>query len=100
MAVKYKIELIFASHMNSFRTIMTKWLKRGAIALGALVLLFFIGNWVFPLPDKVAYSTIITDAKGEVIHSFLTPDQKWRMKTELDEISPLLRKTIVQKEDK
>ena len=35
-----------------------------------------------------------------MIHAFLTPDEKWRMKTNLDEISPLLRKTIVAKEDK
>jgi penicillin-binding protein 1C len=55
---------------------------------------------LFPLPDKVTYSTLVTDNKGEVIHAFLTPDEKWRMKTELSEISPLLRKTIIQKEDK
>src|SRR5688500_19275681 len=40
------------------------------------------------------------DNKGEVINAYLTKDQKWRMKTELNEISPLLRKTIVAKEDK
>ncbi len=65
-----------------------------------LVLLFFILNWIFPLPDKVEYSTIVTDNKGEVVNAFLTKDQKWRMKTELSEISPLLRKTIIAKEDK
>ena len=40
------------------------------------------------------------DNKGEVIHAFLTRDQQWRMKTDLTEISPLLRKTIIEKEDK
>ncbi|HET9430500.1 MAG TPA: penicillin-binding protein 1C [Chitinophagaceae bacterium] len=64
------------------------------------MLLFLLLNWLFPLPDKIRYSTVITDNKGEVINAFLTPDQKWRMKTELDEISPLLRKTIIAKEDK
>jgi penicillin-binding protein 1C len=48
----------------------------------------------------VEYSTIVTDNKGEVIHAFLTRDQQWRMKTELSEISPLLRKTIIEKEDR
>lgn len=62
--------------------------------------LFCILNFIFPLPTKIEYSTIITDSKGEVIHAFLTSNEKWRMKTELTEISPLLRKTIVQKEDK
>ena len=74
-----------------------KWLGIGFLAL---ILLFFILNWIFPLPDKVEYSTIITDNKGEVVNAFLTKDQKWRMKTELNEISPLLRKTIIAKEDK
>jgi penicillin-binding protein 1C len=78
-----------------------KWVtKRISLTILALLLLFFLLNWIFPLPDKIEYSTIITDSKGEVIHSFLTKDQQWRMKTELSEISPLLRKTIVEKEDK
>ena len=77
-----------------------RFLKRVGIGFLSLILLFFILNWIFPLPDKVEYSTIITDNKGEVINAFLTSDQKWRMKTELDEISPLLQKTIVAKEDR
>ncbi|MDF2189446.1 penicillin-binding protein 1C [Paraflavitalea sp. CAU 1676] len=64
-----------------------------------MFLLFLLLQWIFPLPDNVEYSTIITDSKGEVVHAFLTKDEKWRMKTTLDEISPLLRKTIVEKED-
>jgi penicillin-binding protein 1C len=63
-------------------------------------LLFLLGNRLFPLPDKVEYSTVITDDKGEILHAFLTRDQQWRMKTELPEISLLLRKTIVAKEDR
>src|SRR6201996_2660759 len=77
-----------------------RWLKiTGMIIVGAF-LSFLLLNWIFPLPDRIEYSTIITDEKGEVIHAFLTHDQQWRMKTELSEISPLLRKTIVEKEDK
>lgn len=76
------------------------FLKR-TILFGIIVFtLFYILNLLFPLPDKIDYSTIITDNKGEVIHAFLTKDEKWRMKTNLDEISPLLRQTIVAKEDK
>ncbi|WP_240348401.1 penicillin-binding protein 1C [Longitalea arenae] len=77
-----------------------RWLQRIFLAACVFAILFFSLNWVFPLPDKVEYSTIITDSKGEVVHAFLTKDEKWRMKTELDEISPLLRKTIIEKEDK
>ena len=85
-------------------TITTRHIKKTGkkllIAAAAMVLLFFLLSWIFPLPDQVAYSTIVTDDKGEVIHAFLAPGQQWRMKTELEEISPLLRKTILQKEDR
>lgn len=74
--------------------------KRFLIVVVSCFVLFLLLNILFPLPDKIEYSTIITDSKGEVVNAFLTKDQKWRMKTELDEISPLLRKTIIAKEDK
>lgn len=77
-----------------------KWLKRLALAGLGCFLLFLLLNWIFPVPDQVEYSTIITDQSGEVVHAFLTKDEKWRMKTTLEEISPLLRKTIVEKEDR
>lgn len=79
---------------------MLKFFKRLGIFILSLLLLFFLLNWIFPLPDKIEYSSIITDSKGEVVNAYLTSDQKWRMKTELEEISPLLRKTIIAKEDK
>src|SRR5882757_7122382 len=75
-------------------------LKIAGFVVTGVFLLFLLLNWIFPLPDRIEYSTIITDDKGEVIHAFLTRDQQWRMKTELSEISPLLRKTIIGKEDK
>src|ERR1700685_4628727 len=65
-----------------------------------MLLLFLMLNWAFPLPDRIEYSTVVTDNKGEVMHAFLTRDQQWRMRTDLSEISPLLRKTIIEKEDK
>ena len=72
----------------------------GAITATTLVLTFFILNILFPLPDKVEYSTAIYDDKGELVHVYLTADEKWRMKTSLEEISPLLKKTILYKEDR
>jgi penicillin-binding protein 1C len=75
-------------------------LKAIAITLPALFLLFLLFNLLFPLKDKIEYSTVVTDNKGEVINAYLTSDEQWRMKTELSEISPLLRKTIIAKEDK
>lgn len=85
--------------MKNIRSKLKKGGKWLLIISGGLFLLFLLLQWLFPLPDRVEYSTIITDHKGEVIHAFLTRDEKWRMKTTLEEISPLLRKTIVEKED-
>lgn len=75
-------------------------IKRSVILSASLFLLFILLNLLFPLPDKIAYSVIVRDADGELVNAYLTPDDKWRMKTELNEISPLLRKTIIAKEDK
>ena len=86
--------------LHRFIQKLWRWCKRLTIGLLVTVTLFFLLNLIFPLPDKVEYSTIITDNKGEVVHAFLTRDEKWRMKTELNEISPVLRKTIIEKEDK
>ena len=77
-----------------------RFFRRLGIGFLGLIVLFFLLNWIFPLRDKIEYSTIITDNKGEVVNAYLTKDQQWRMKTELDEISPLLQKTIVAKEDR
>ncbi len=67
-----------------------KTLKRLSILVLILFTSFLLFNVIFPLPDKIEYSTIIRDAKGELINAYLTSDEKWRMKTELNEISPLL----------
>jgi penicillin-binding protein 1C len=40
------------------------------IVFAAVTLLFFVLNLLFPLPDKIEYSTIITDDRNEVIHAF------------------------------
>jgi penicillin-binding protein 1C len=75
-------------------------LLRGSLIALAIILCYSVLSYLFPLPDKVAYSTAIYDDKGELMHAYLTPDDKWRLQTSLDEISPLLKKTIVHKEDR
>ena len=56
----------------------------------SFILLFSILSLFFPLPDRVEYSTVVLDDRGEVIHAFLTRDQQWRMKTSLQEIAASL----------
>jgi len=69
-------------------------------AVFTIALIFFLLNLFFPLKINVHYSKTITDSKGEIIYSFLAKDDKWRMYTELDEISSELKKAIIFKEDK
>ncbi|UOQ74273.1 penicillin-binding protein 1C [Hymenobacter cellulosilyticus] len=54
----------------------------------------------FPVPPAPQYSPLVLAADGSVLHAFLNPTQKWRMKTELREITPALRATIIEKEDR
>lgn len=75
-------------------------LKRIAIAILGLVLLFFLMDFLFPVNTNIEYSPVIEARDGSVLHSYLTHDQQWRMNTRLDEITPELRKAIIYKEDK
>lgn len=70
----------------------------GTILLSILLILSL--DAAFPLPPAPLYSPIVLAADGTVLHAYLNPTQKWRMKTELREITPVLRKTIVEKEDR
>ena len=55
---------------------------------------------LFPLPPAPRYSPIVLAADGSVLHAYLNPTQKWRIKTELAEITPALQQAIIQKEDR
>ena len=74
------------------------WRALGIVGIGWAF--FFLLLWLLPLPAEKGWSTIVTDEQGTVIHAYLSADDKWRMKTELDEISPLLQQAIIEKEDK
>ncbi|MFL5731369.1 MAG: penicillin-binding protein 1C, partial [Cytophagaceae bacterium] len=78
-----------------------KYKKTSAVA-GILLFLFvsfFILNLIFPLDTQIRYSQIVLAEDGSVLHAYLSSDDKWRMKTELDEIIPELKETIIRKED-
>ena len=69
------------------------------IAVSFLFLCFFTLNLIFPFRPKIEFSPTILSHNNELLHSYLTTDEKWRMYTTLDEISPTLRKAIIHKED-
>lgn len=76
------------------------WRQRATqVLLGALALFFFI-DFLFPISTSVPYSTLVTARNGTILHAFLSRDDKWRMYTELSEITPTLQEAILFKEDK
>ncbi|WP_099092862.1 penicillin-binding protein 1C [Hymenobacter sedentarius] len=74
-------------------------LRLGGAVLAALLLLLGL-DVAFPLPRAPLYSPLVLAADGTVLHAYLNPTQKWRMKTELPEITPALQQAIIYKEDR
>jgi penicillin-binding protein 1C len=65
-----------------------------------LVLVFFALHFLFPIKTHISFATVVEDKDGNVIHAFLSADEKWRMNAEKEEISTILKKTLIYKEDK
>ncbi|ALD22743.1 glycosyl transferase [Hymenobacter sp. DG25A] len=78
---------------------MWRW-RRYGLGLLLVVGTGFLLDRLFPVPPPPQYSPIVLAADGSVLHAYLNPTQKWRMKTELREITPALRKAIIEKEDR
>ncbi len=54
---------------------------------------------LFPLPVRKEFSKEIHAKDGTLLSAYLASDDKWRLRTELEEISPELIKAIIEKED-
>ncbi len=67
--------------------------------IGLIVSLFILDK-AFPLNTNVPYSPVILAADSTILHAFLSRDDKWRLYTDLREITPELRRSILQKEDR
>lgn len=85
------IGLYFSSHPK---------IKFSAIFFLILFLVFVSLDLIFPAPKPSGYSQIVSDSSGKPLYAFLSSDDKWRMKTELSEISDQLKKSLIYKEDK
>ncbi|MFN8358130.1 MAG: penicillin-binding protein 1C [Spirosomataceae bacterium] len=84
----------------TIRDFFAKFLQKRSVRIVLVTLLFGISlDWLFPFRPQPPYSTLITAADGTVLHAFLNKQDKWRLYTELHEITPTLRKTILFKED-
>jgi penicillin-binding protein 1C len=85
--------------MNVIKTFLIKHSDK-LFVLFILLLFFCVTDLIFPVPVGRNYSTIVEAEDGTVLYSFLTNDDKWRMYTKLDEITPTLQKAFINKEDR
>ncbi len=91
---------INSTHVSFNKNRVLRLLKKALLVFLFSFLLYFLLNILFPLNANVEYSQIVTAKDGTVLNAFLTSDDKWRMKTELEEITPDMQKAIIYKEDK
>ncbi|MFN8367324.1 MAG: penicillin-binding protein 1C [Candidatus Kapaibacterium sp.] len=72
----------------------------GVYMVAGMIVVFTLLDVLFPVPTTIRYSQIITSSNGTVLYSFLSDDDKWRMKIQPSEISPVLKQAIIAKEDR
>jgi penicillin-binding protein 1C len=75
-------------------------ISRVGLGLVGIFIFLQIMNFLFPLPEPKTFSKEILAEDGTLLTAYLTKDQKWRMKTSVDEVSPELLKALISKEDK
>ncbi len=71
--------------------------------VGLCALLFVATNLVFPLPVErlnPAASTVVLDRNGQLLRTYLTPDDMWRICVKGSEISPALKTAVLAYEDR
>ncbi len=66
--------------------------------LGLILIILFLDK-LFPLPELKPCSKVIYASNGSMLTAYLSKDDKWRMKVHLNEVSPDLIKSIIEKED-
>jgi penicillin-binding protein 1C len=72
---------------------------RTVTTIFTILLILILLDFLFPLPEQKQYSKEILANDGTLLSTYLTEDDKWRFKTELEEVSSELIKAIIEKED-
>ncbi len=87
--------------INLNRQFWTRLLSGIGASLAAMALLLLILDWAFPLRLTPDYSPVVLAQDGRtVLHATLNRSQQWRMYARLADMSPLLRRAIIEKEDR
>ncbi|MBT8378743.1 MAG: penicillin-binding protein 1C [Ignavibacteria bacterium] len=73
--------------------------RRSVTIVFSTLLLFILLDLLFPLPKQKEFSKQIQAKDGTLLTAYLTSDDKWRLRSDLEEVSPELIKAIIEKED-
>ena len=65
----------------------------------SILLLFIVLDLLYPIKNQKEFSKQIHAKDGTLLAAYLTVDDKWRLRTEIDDVSPELIKAIIEKED-
>ncbi len=79
---------------------MKKHIKKYLLILFSIFVLLFSLDLLFPPKIDVPFSKEITAKDDFLLTVYLSKDDKWRMETKPEEVSPELVKAIINKEDK
>lgn len=82
-----------------FRKIILKISEMTAWSLLFIILIFKLLDILFPLHIPLDYSITIESREGILLNAELNKNDKWRLKIPFKEISPQLKKAIINKED-
>lgn len=78
------------------------WLRAGGRIL-AIYLAVKAVAWLVPVPTESLFrpsSTLVFDRRGELLQASLSSDDRWRIRTPVNQISPHLRRAVLGFEDR
>jgi len=90
----------FARWIYSRFMCLPLYVKRGLTTIFLALLLFLVIDFIFPMHTDIRYSRLILSGDGKLLNAALSTDQQWRMKAEIEEVNPMLIKTLIYKEDR
>ncbi len=80
--------------------------RRAAVASAISVLVGLVCvvalAYLLPLPTRLGFvdSTVVSFRDGSPAHVFLSPDEKWRVRVDLDEVDPRYVEALLELEDR
>ena len=74
--------------------------RRILIGTVVLIILLLALDRAFPPPEPPPFSAQVFDRDGELLGAYLTPDDKWRLRTRLEALPPEMHRAVLMKEDR